>query len=132
MIGFPNILLNCCRRTRSRRPAVRPWPYTRKLTAPSFDQSRALAETPWPALPTAKTYGRPFCAPQAAKLGVSHHQIRKLIKAGVLKSEQIMPDAPHRIRAADLEGERVTVALKQKGRPCRVDPENQISMFSNS
>jgi len=68
----------------------------------------------------------------AAKLGVSHHQIRKLIKAGVLKSEQIMPDAPHQIPAADLETERVTVALKQKGRPCRVDSEKQISMFSNS
>ena len=65
----------------------------------------------------------------AAKLGVSHHQIRKLIKAGVLKSEQIMPDAPHQIPAADLETERVTVALKQKGRPCRVDSERQTSMF---
>jgi hypothetical protein len=38
----------------------------------------------------------------AAKLGVSHHQIRKLIKAGILASEQIMPDAPHQIRAVDL------------------------------
>ena len=27
----------------------------------------------------------------AAKLGVSHHQVRKLIKAGVLVSQQIMP-----------------------------------------
>jgi DNA invertase Pin-like site-specific DNA recombinase len=68
----------------------------------------------------------------AAKLGVSHHQVRKLIKAGVLKSEQIIPDAPHQIRAADLESERIAVALKQKGRPCRVDSEKQISMFSNS
>ena len=41
----------------------------------------------------------------AAKLGVSHHQIRKLIKAGILASEQIMPDAPHQIRAADLASE---------------------------
>jgi DNA invertase Pin-like site-specific DNA recombinase len=65
----------------------------------------------------------------AAKLGVSHHQVRKLIKAGILKSEQIMPDAPHQIHAADLESERVIAALKRKGRPCRVDPENQISMF---
>jgi len=29
----------------------------------------------------------------AAKLGVSHHQVRKLIKAGILTSQQIMPDA---------------------------------------
>jgi hypothetical protein len=65
----------------------------------------------------------------AAKLGVSHHQVRKLIKAGILSSEQIMTDAPHQIRAADLESERVIAALKRKGRPCRVDPENQISMF---
>ena len=68
----------------------------------------------------------------AAKLGVSHHQVRKLIKAGVLVSEQIMPDAPHQIRAADLESERVVAALKRKGRPCRADPENQISMFPDT
>jgi DNA invertase Pin-like site-specific DNA recombinase len=68
----------------------------------------------------------------ATRLGVSHHQVRKLIKAGVLVSEQVMPDAPHQIRAADLENERVVAALKQKGRPCRVDPENQISMFSDT
>jgi stage III sporulation protein SpoIIIAA len=37
----------------------------------------------------------------AANLGVSHHQVRKLIKAGILNSEQIMPDAPHQIRAAE-------------------------------
>ena len=68
----------------------------------------------------------------AAKLGVSHHQIRKLIKAGVLASEQIMPDAPHQIRAADLVSERLVAALKRKGRPCRADSENQISMFSDT
>jgi hypothetical protein len=68
----------------------------------------------------------------AAKLSVSHHQIRKLIKAGILKSEQIMPDAPHQIRAVDLASERVVAALKQKGCPCRVDPERQISMFTNT
>ena len=68
----------------------------------------------------------------AAKLGVSHHQIRKLIKAGILTSEQIMPDAPHQIRAADLASEQVVAALKRKGRPCRVDSERQISMFSDT
>ena len=68
----------------------------------------------------------------AAKLGVSHHQIRKLIHAGILKSEQVIPDAPHQIRAVDLESEQVVAALKQKGRPCRVDSENQISMFSDT
>src|ERR1700756_4541993 len=65
----------------------------------------------------------------AAQLGVRHHQVRKLIKAGILNSEQIIPDAPHQIRAADLASEQVVAALKQKGRPCRVDSERQTSMF---
>jgi DNA invertase Pin-like site-specific DNA recombinase len=68
----------------------------------------------------------------AAKLGVSRHQVRKLIKAGILNSEQIMPDAPHQIRSADLASEQVVAALTQKGRPCRVDSERQISMFTNT
>jgi DNA invertase Pin-like site-specific DNA recombinase len=68
----------------------------------------------------------------AAYLGVSHHQIRKLIKSGILKSEQIMPDAPHQIRVSDLQEKTVAAALGQKGRPCRVDPENQTSMFSDT
>jgi DNA invertase Pin-like site-specific DNA recombinase len=68
----------------------------------------------------------------ATKLGVNNHQVRKLIKAGIFSSEQIMPGAPHQIRAADLESEQVIAALKRKGRPCRLEPENQISMFSNT
>jgi hypothetical protein len=68
----------------------------------------------------------------AAKLGVSSHQVRKLIEAGVLVSEQIMPDAPHQIRAADLDSEQVADALKRKGGPCRGNSENQISMFSDA
>ncbi len=65
----------------------------------------------------------------AAKLGVSHHQIRRLINEKVIVSEQIMPDAPHQIGAADLQSDAVAAALKRKGRPCREIPENQISMF---
>lgn len=68
----------------------------------------------------------------AAKLGVSHHQIRRLIKQGVLAAEQVVPDAPYQIRASDLKDERVTSALARKGRPCRVIPENQTSIFSNT
>ena len=68
----------------------------------------------------------------ATRLGVSHHQVRKLIKAGILASGQIMPEAPHQIRAADLDSEHVAVALARKGRPCRVNSENQISMFSDT
>jgi hypothetical protein len=66
----------------------------------------------------------------AAKL--SHHQVRKLIKAGILASQQIIPDAPHQIRAADLDSEQVVAALKRKGRPCRAESEKQISMFPDT
>ena len=62
-------------------------------------------------------------------LSVSHHQIRKLIKAGILASEQVMPDAPHQIRAADLASEQVITALKRKGCPCRVDPKDRFQCF---
>jgi DNA invertase Pin-like site-specific DNA recombinase len=68
----------------------------------------------------------------ATRLGVSHHQVRKLINAGILASNQIMPDAPHQIRAADLDSEQVAVALARKGRPCRADSKNQISMFPDT
>jgi DNA invertase Pin-like site-specific DNA recombinase len=68
----------------------------------------------------------------AAKLGVSNHQIRKLIKAGVLAADQVVPDAPYQIRATDLQDERVTAALARKGRPCRLISENQTSMFSDT
>jgi DNA invertase Pin-like site-specific DNA recombinase len=68
----------------------------------------------------------------AAKLGVSHHQIRKLIKAGILASAQIMPDAPHQIRATDLDSEQIAAALARKGRPCRGPAKNQISMFPDT
>jgi hypothetical protein len=68
----------------------------------------------------------------AAKLDVSHHQIRKLIKAGVLLAEQVAPDAPYQIRATDLHDARVTSALACKGRPCRVISENQTSIFSDT
>jgi excisionase family DNA binding protein len=68
----------------------------------------------------------------AAKLGVSNHQIRRLIKEGVLAAEQVVPDAPYQIRASDLQDERVTTAIAQKGRPCRMISENQTSIFSDT
>ena len=68
----------------------------------------------------------------AAKLSVSHHQIRRVIKEGILAAEQVVPDAPYQIRASDLHEERVTAALARKGRPCRVVPKNQTSMFSDT
>ena len=68
----------------------------------------------------------------AAKLGVSNHQIRRLIKDGVLAADQVVPNAPYQIRASDLEDDRITVALARKGRPCRPISENQTSLFSDA
>src|SRR5579864_4859715 len=76
--------------------------------------------------------GQGECSSGVAKLGVSHHQVRKLIKAGILTSQQIIPDAPHQIRAADLSSEQVATALKRKGRPCRLNSEKQILLFSDT
>ncbi len=68
----------------------------------------------------------------AAKLGVSNHQIRRLIKEGILPAEQVVPDAPYQIRASDLQTQPVTAALARKGRPCRVISENQSLLFSDT
>jgi hypothetical protein len=68
----------------------------------------------------------------AAKLSVSHRQIRKLIKEGILAADQVVLDAPYQFRASDLHDERVTSASARKGRPCRVIPKNQASMFSDT
>src|SRR5205823_94092 len=38
----------------------------------------------------------------AAKLGVSHHRMRALVKAGVVIAEQVVKGAPHQIRASVL------------------------------
>ena len=68
----------------------------------------------------------------AAALGVSHHRIRRLIQDGILSTDQVVPDAPHQIRASDLQDERVTAAIARTGRPCRVDQENQLPMFPDT
>lgn len=70
---------------------------------------------------------------EAAKsLGVSAHQIRRLIKEGVLPAQQVVFDAPWQIRASDLQSERVKIALARKGSPYRDIPENQTSIFSDT
>ena len=66
----------------------------------------------------------------AVKLRVSNHQIRRLIKQGILAADQVVPDAPYQIRANDLLDERVTMAITRKSRPYRPNSENQTSMFS--
>jgi predicted DNA-binding transcriptional regulator AlpA len=68
----------------------------------------------------------------AEKLGVSNHQIRRLIKQGILAADQVVPDAPYQIRANDLLDERVTTAIARKGRPHRPNSEKQTFMFSDT
>jgi hypothetical protein len=68
----------------------------------------------------------------AAKLGVSHHRMRALVKAGVVIAEQVMRGAPHQIRAPDLDDQRVRAFLDGAGRPRRGNGQNQPSMFSDT
>ena len=68
----------------------------------------------------------------ATTLGVSRHRIRRLIKDGILPAEQVVPGAPHQIRASDLQHERVTAAIARTACPCRTAPENQLAMFTDT
>src|SRR3954454_5764579 len=68
----------------------------------------------------------------ATKLGVSHHRMRALVKAGVVTAEQVMRGAPHQIRASDLDYQRVGAFLDGAGRPRRGNGQNQVSMFSDT
>ncbi|HVX79216.1 MAG TPA: recombinase family protein [Bradyrhizobium sp.] len=68
----------------------------------------------------------------AAKLGVTHHRIRRLIKDGILPAEQVVPGAPYQIRAVDLQAEHVLAAAARTDRPCRLAPENQLLMFTEA
>jgi excisionase family DNA binding protein len=68
----------------------------------------------------------------AARLGVTNHRIRRLIRTGVLAAEQVVPGAPYQIRACDLHSEAVTAAIRRTGRPCRADLDDQLPMFSTT
>ncbi len=68
----------------------------------------------------------------AAQLGVTNHRIRRLIKDRVLAAEQVVPGAPYQIRVSDLKDERVIAAVGRTARPCRVDLENQLPMFTDT
>jgi excisionase family DNA binding protein len=68
----------------------------------------------------------------AQLLGVTNHVIRRLIKDGILAAEQVVPGAPYQIRASDLHSDGVTSALARKGRPCRVNSENQLPIFTDT
>ena len=67
---------------------------------------------------------------EAAKaFGVTAHRIRRLIDAGVLPAQQVVPGAPYQIKAADLQDARVVKVIGRKGRPCRLSATNQFPMF---
>ena len=68
----------------------------------------------------------------AAKLGVTNHVIRRLIRDRVLVAGQVVPGAPYQIRACDLLDERLTGTIRRKGRPCRTDHANQLPMFPDT
>ncbi len=68
----------------------------------------------------------------AAQLGVNNHRIRRLIKDGLLPAEQVVPRAPYQIRASDLLDPKVIEAAARTRRPCHIDDESQISMFSST
>jgi len=68
----------------------------------------------------------------AQQCGVTSHRIRKLIQAGVLPAEQVVPGAPYQIRASDLQSERVRQAMGRKGGPCHLEAQNQIPMFTDT
>ena len=68
----------------------------------------------------------------AAQLGVNNHRIRRLIKVGLLPAEQVVPRAPYQIRASDLLDPKVIEATARTRRPCHIDDESQISMFSST
>lgn len=68
----------------------------------------------------------------ATQLGVTHHRIRSLIQQGLLRAEQVVPYAPHQIRAVDLGNQKILDAIARTQRPCRIDDDKQISMFSST
>jgi DNA invertase Pin-like site-specific DNA recombinase len=70
---------------------------------------------------------------EAAKaLSVTNHRIRYLIKAGILKAEQVVAGAPYQIRAKDLTSEGVKTAVDRKGHPCRIIDMNTLPMFTDT
>lgn len=70
---------------------------------------------------------------QAAKsLGVTNHVIRRLIKDGILPAKQVVPGAPYKIRAEDIETKAVNQAIASIKGPCRDKGDNQLSIFSDT
>jgi len=68
----------------------------------------------------------------AQRCRVTSHWIRKLIKAGILRAEQVVPGAPFQILAADLATPSVVEAIGCKGRPCHLSAGKQLPMFPDT
>jgi len=68
----------------------------------------------------------------AARRGVTSHRLRKLIKAGILRAQQVVPGAPFQISAADLDAPSVVEAAGRKGRPCHIGANIQLPMFPDT
>lgn len=71
-------------------------------------------------------------AEAAVALGVSRHRIRRVIKEGVLPADQVVPGAPHQIRAADLQSPTILAAVGRTDPPCRDHSELQLPMFTDT
>jgi DNA invertase Pin-like site-specific DNA recombinase len=82
---------------------------------------------------SAEKDGEWLTASEAAKLlGVSDYAIRRAIKRGDLPADQVMPDAPYQIRSCYLRDPVIIAAISRKLSPSRSNPENQLSMFSDT
>jgi excisionase family DNA binding protein len=68
----------------------------------------------------------------AQRRGVSSHRIRKLIRAGILRAEQVVPGAPFQILAEELDAPLVVEAIGHKGRPCHIAAGDQLPMFPDT
>ena len=98
----------------------RDWPHLKRPVLPRQ----------YPTLSGSQTTSRRPGMRQGSPCGrASNHQIRRLIKQGILAADQVVPDAPYQIRANDLLDERVTTAIARKGRPCRPYSQKQTSRF---
>jgi hypothetical protein len=68
----------------------------------------------------------------ATALRTTHHTLRKLIKANILPSVQLVPGAPHQIKVSDLSSDAVKATLARKGRPCRASDDSTLPMFTDT
>jgi hypothetical protein len=68
----------------------------------------------------------------AKALGTTHHSVRRLIKAKILRALQLLPNAPWQIKVSDLSTDAVKNAIARKGRPCRVVDAGTLPMFTDT